>query len=314
MCTDNMAGQKCPGRLEGLRNMFWFCVAFVISTAHVPNVRAQSQSRVVTVADANWTLILEGEWMVKFYAPWCPACQHIQADWEALARQSDSLGISVGKVDVTQQPGLSGRFLVTTLPTIFHAKDGSFRRYMSSRTIEDIQAYVVQKKWEAVEPLPGWKSPSSILMSGMAGLFRLSVWIRQIHTYLTDTLGIPSWGSYVIFAIVTLFMGLVLGLMLVLIADCICPSRPKRNEEKPVVYTKDEGSEDEVDDTVTEEKRMSDLDNESERVSGEDSTDEEGGSITEVAPGSIDQPQVEGTADSSVRKRKPQGPNSPEET
>uniref|UniRef100_A0AAR2J5H7 Thioredoxin domain-containing protein n=2 Tax=Pygocentrus nattereri TaxID=42514 RepID=A0AAR2J5H7_PYGNA len=317
MCTDNMAGQKRPGKLECARNTFWFswfCVVFIISTVHLPNVSAQSESRVVTVADANWTLILEGEWMLKFYAPWCPACQHIQADWEALAKESENLGISVGKVDVTQQPGLSGRFLVTTLPTIFHAKDGSFRRYMSSRTIEDIQAYVVQKKWEAVEPLPGWKSPSSVLMSGMAGLFRLSVWIRQIHTYLTDTLGIPSWGSYVIFAIITLFMGLVLGLMLVLIADCICPSRPKRNEDKPALYAKDEGSEDEVDDTVTEEKRTSDLDNESERVSGEESTEEEGGAVTEVAAGSTEEPQTEAPAEGSVRKRKPQGPNSPEGT
>lgn len=40
------------------------------------------------------------------YAPWCPACQHLQADWENLGRQSESLGISVGRVDVTQQPGL----------------------------------------------------------------------------------------------------------------------------------------------------------------------------------------------------------------
>ncbi|KAG9268740.1 thioredoxin-related transmembrane protein 4 [Astyanax mexicanus] len=314
MCTGNMAGQSCARRLECGRNMLWLAVVFVILTVQLPKARAQAESRVVPVGDANWTLILEGEWMVKFYAPWCPACQHIQADWEALAKQSDSLGISVGKVDVTQQPGLSGRFLVTTLPTIFHAKDGSFRRYMSSRTIEDIQAYVVRKKWEAVEPLPGWKSPSSILMSGMAGLFRLSVWIRQIHTYLTDSLGIPSWGSYIIFAIITLFMGLVLGLMLVLIADCICPSRPKRSEEKPVMYAKDEGSEDEADDTVTEEKRTSDLENESERVSGEESTEEEGGPITEVAASSTDQPQAEGTTDSSLRKRKPQGPNSPEGT
>jgi len=41
------------------------------------------------------------------YAPWCPACQHLQADWENLGRQSESLGISVGRVDVTQQPGLT---------------------------------------------------------------------------------------------------------------------------------------------------------------------------------------------------------------
>ncbi|XP_053489158.1 thioredoxin-related transmembrane protein 4 [Ictalurus furcatus] len=307
MCAGNMAGQKRPQQLKLLRNMFWF--GYVL-TVQLQNVSAQTESSVLTVADSNWTLILEGEWMLKFYAPWCPACQHIQADWEAFAKLSHSLGISVGNVDVTQQPGLSGRFLVTSLPTIFHAKDGSFRRYMSSRTIEDIQAYVVQKKWDAVEPLPGWKSPSSILMSGMAGLFRLSVWIRQIHTYLTNSLGIPSWGSYVIFAIVTLFLGLLLGLMLVLIADCICPSRPKNKEGRTVVLQKDEGSEDELEDTLTEEKQASDLDNDSEKVSGEEEfTEEEGSPGTEAAAGSSER-----STETSVRKRKPPGPNSPKAT
>ncbi|KAF7704558.1 thioredoxin-related transmembrane protein 4 [Silurus meridionalis] len=303
-----MAGRGRSRQLKLLGNMFWFGSVLTVLTAQLQNVCAQPESSVLTVADANWTLILEGEWMLKFYAPWCPACQHIQADWEAFAKLSQSLGIFVGNVDVTQQPGLSGRFLVTSLPTIFHAKDGSFRRYMSSRTIDDIQAYVIQKKWEAVEPLPGWKSPSSILMSGMAGLFRLSVWIRQIHTYLTNTLGIPSWGSYVIFAIITLFLGLLLGLMLVLIADCICPSRPKYKEDKSVVLQKDDGSEDEVDDTLIEEKHTSDLDNESERVSGEEEefTEEEGSPGTEAAAG--------GSAQVTMRKRKPQGSNSPEAT
>ncbi|XP_017332142.1 thioredoxin-related transmembrane protein 4 isoform X1 [Ictalurus punctatus] len=307
MCAGNMAGQKRSQQLKLLRNMFWF--GYVL-TVQLQNVSAQTESSVLTVADSNWTLILEGEWMLKFYAPWCPACQHIQADWEAFAKLSHSLGISVGNVDVTQQPGLSGRFLVTSLPTIFHAKDGSFRRYMSSRTIEDIQAYIVQKKWDAVEPLPGWKSPSSILMSGMAGLFRLSVWIRQIHTYLTNSLGIPSWGSYVIFAIVTLFLGLLLGLMLVLIADCICPSRPKYKEGKTVVLQKDEGSEDELEDTLTEEKQASDLDNDSEKVSGEEEfTEEEGSPGTEAAAGSSER-----STETAVRKRKPPGPSSPKAT
>nr|NP_001025330.1 thioredoxin-related transmembrane protein 4 precursor [Danio rerio]AAH98617.1 Zgc:112303 [Danio rerio] len=245
------------------RGFLWISALF-LTLAGRGDAQADA-SNVVTVADANWTLILQGEWMIKFYAPWCPACQHLQADWENLGRQSDSLGISVGRVDVTQQPGLSGRFLVTTLPTIFHAKNGDFRKYVSSRTIEDIQAYVVHRKWATVEPVPGWKSPSSLLMSGMAHLFRLSVWIRQIHTYLTNTLGIPSWGSYVIFAIITLFMGLVLGLMLVLIADCIWPSRPKRRQDQTVVTVKEDVSEE-------EEEEKQDL--ESERVS-EESTEEE---------------------------------------
>ncbi|KAA0711647.1 Thioredoxin-related transmembrane protein 1 [Triplophysa tibetana] len=297
----NMAGSRRFDVQKYCTLSRWIFAVVLLQVCRV-NAHADGD-RVVVVADGNWTRILEGEWLIQFYAPWCPACQHLQTDWENLGRESESLGISVGRVDVTQQPGLSGRFLVTTLPTIFHAKDGNFRRYVSSRTIEDLQAYVVDRKWASVEPVPGWRSPSSLLMSGTAHLFRLSVWIRQIHTYLTNTLGIPSWGSYVIFAIFTLFMGLILGLILVLIADCIWPSRPKH---KSVVIVREEVSEEEA-----EEKRTSD--NESERVSGEESTEDEALS-SDTAVSSSDRSPPEGAAESSVRKRKPQGSHPSEET
>uniref|UniRef100_A0A8C4SXY9 Uncharacterized protein n=1 Tax=Erpetoichthys calabaricus TaxID=27687 RepID=A0A8C4SXY9_ERPCA len=107
------------------------------------------------------------------------------------------------------------------------AKDGSFRRYLASRSVEDLQSYISERKWEAVDPLPKWKSPSSVPMTAMAGLFRLSVWIRHVHMYLTEKLHIPVWGSYAIFAFATLLTGLFFGLILVLIADCLCPSKPQ---------------------------------------------------------------------------------------
>uniref|UniRef100_A0A8D0L9F0 Thioredoxin related transmembrane protein 4 n=1 Tax=Sphenodon punctatus TaxID=8508 RepID=A0A8D0L9F0_SPHPU len=147
------------------------------------------------------------------YAPWCPACQQIESAWESFARNSEQLNIAVGKVDVTQEPGLSGRFFVTTLPTIYHAKDGVFRRFRGSRTLEDLQDYIIERKWEGVEPVAGWHSPSSIMMHGMAGLFHLSGWIRQVHSYFTSTLGIHVWGSYAILILATLLIGLILGLL-----------------------------------------------------------------------------------------------------
>ncbi|KAE8600887.1 hypothetical protein XENTR_v10013438 [Xenopus tropicalis] len=188
---------------------------------------AQAESGVRAVTSTNWSALLEGEWMIKFYAPWCPACQQIQSAWESFAERSHALGVKVGKVDVTEEPGLSGRFFVTTLPTIFHAKDGVFRRYHGSRMVEDLQTFISEKKWEVIEPVAGWRSPSSILMSGMASLFQLSGWMRQLHNYFTGPLGIPAWGSYVIFVVATLFIGLLLGLILVLIVDCFCPSKAK---------------------------------------------------------------------------------------
>ncbi|XP_010005459.1 PREDICTED: thioredoxin-related transmembrane protein 4 [Chaetura pelagica] len=173
------------------------------------------------------------------YAPWCPACQQIELTWESFAKESEHLNITVGKVDVTQEPGLSGRFFVTTLPTIYHANDGVFRRYRGSRTLEDLEDYVLERKWEAVEPVAGWKSPSSIMMHGMAGLFHLSGWIRQIHSYLTGTLGVHVWISYAVFISATLLIGLVLGLILVLISDCLCPSKSRYEAETPEAITKD---------------------------------------------------------------------------
>ncbi|XP_037261909.1 thioredoxin-related transmembrane protein 4 isoform X1 [Falco rusticolus] len=187
------------------------------------------RSRVQVLSGSNWSLVLQGQWMLEFYAPWCPACQQIELTWERFAKESKHLDIIVGKVDITQEPGLSGRFFVTTLPTIYHANDGVFRRYRGSQTLEDLQGYVLERKWEAVEPVAGWKSPSSIMMHCMAGLFHISGWMRQIHNYLTGTLGFHVWMSYAIFILATLLIGLFLGLVLVLISDCLCP--PKSRDE-----------------------------------------------------------------------------------
>ncbi|XP_068608235.1 thioredoxin-related transmembrane protein 1 [Brachionichthys hirsutus] len=121
--------------------------------------------------------------------------------------------------------GLSGRFIITSLPTIYHCKDGVFRKYQGARTKVDLLSFVDEQKWKAVEPVSSWLGPSSILMNSMSVLFKLSMFIRQWHNYMTEQLGIPVWGSYVIFGLVTLFSGLALGLLLVFIADFVFPSR-----------------------------------------------------------------------------------------
>lgn len=85
----------------------------------------------------------------------------------------------------------------------------------------------------------------------MSALFKLSMWIRVFayistffypqydtelflkcfscllfqhgHGYLTENLGIPVWGSYAVFGLATLFLGMVLGLVSeALGTDCDC--------------------------------------------------------------------------------------------
>lgn len=46
------------------------------------------------------------------YAPWCPACQNLQPEWENFAEWGEDLEVNVAKVDVTEQPGTVGLWLV----------------------------------------------------------------------------------------------------------------------------------------------------------------------------------------------------------
>ncbi|KAM9557341.1 thioredoxin-related transmembrane protein 1 isoform 1-T1 [Guaruba guarouba] len=191
------------------------------------------RSAVKVLSDGMWRELLHGEWMVEFYAPWCPACQNLQPEWEKFAEWGEDLEVNIAKVDVTEQPGLSGRFVITALPTIYHCKDGEFRRYQGARTKSDFINFISDQEWKSIEPVSSWFGPSSVLMSSMSALFQLSMWIRHCHNYLTENVGIPVWGSYAVFTLATLFSGLILGLIIVFLADCICPSKKYRPPQYP---------------------------------------------------------------------------------
>ncbi|TSK22655.1 Thioredoxin-related transmembrane protein 1 [Bagarius yarrelli] len=150
----------------------FYCLAVLPVTAKRVNLRV--------ITDRNWEEILTGEWMIEFYAPWCPACQQLQTVWNEFADWSEDIGISIAKVDVTEQPGLSGRFIITALPTIYHCKDGVFRRYQGPRTKDDFLSFVDEKKWQNIEPVSSWFGPSSFMMNMMSALFKLSMFIRVL--------------------------------------------------------------------------------------------------------------------------------------
>ncbi|KAH3712115.1 thioredoxin-related transmembrane protein 1-like [Dreissena polymorpha] len=198
------------------------CVLFMFSAVRGGNY----QPRAIQLTEETWPDILEGEWMVEFMAPWCPACQSFQSTWDGFAQKwSRDLDVKVATVDVTVNPGLSGRFLITALPSIYHVKKGVFRQYLGGRQETDLITYIDDKKWQDVQPVSKWLTPDSIQM-GLVGLFfKFAMKIRGIYTMMTDDYGIPEWGCYVIFAVLTIIAGLALGLLLVCICDHMGPSR-----------------------------------------------------------------------------------------
>ena len=92
---------------------------FIIATLFCTTLAASRSKSLIILTEENWQDVLNGEWMLEFRADWCPACRDLQKAWNSFADWSKDLNIKVAEVDVTSNPGLSGRFLVTALPTIY---------------------------------------------------------------------------------------------------------------------------------------------------------------------------------------------------
>ncbi|XP_063994788.1 thioredoxin-related transmembrane protein 1-like [Diachasmimorpha longicaudata] len=229
-----------------LGKLILICLTCIIATTN----SATSRKNVEELNEDNWNRMLTGEWMVEFFAPWCPACKDLEPIWSDLGDRKRELGINVGKVDVTDSPGLSGRFMVTALPTIYHVKDGLFRQYKSPRDRDSLVNFVRSKTWIKVQPISSWKSPTSIQMSIISQFFKMSQVLRAIHTKLMEDFGLPTWGSYLIFAIATIIIGAILGLLIVCVIDFIYPPKPAKSQNysrkgKETGERKDKNSDDE---------------------------------------------------------------------
>ena len=62
-------------------------------------------------------------------------------------------------------------------------KDGSFRQYKSPRDNRSLIDFVKEKTWTKVEPIPTWKSPTSIQMSIISQFFKMSQVLRVRYAF-----------------------------------------------------------------------------------------------------------------------------------
>jgi len=267
------------------------------------------EGKLTTINEDNWRELLTGEWMVEFFAPWCPACRGLQPTWEDFAGWSEDLEIGIGQVDVTSSPGLSGRFMVTALPTIFHVKDGVFRQYRGARDKDSFISFVEDKKWTGVEPVSSWKSPDSVQMSLVSYFFKLSMVLRNVHTTLTEDYQMPYWVSYVAFAVATILLGGILGLILVCCIDCVYP--PRRDEElhhhvQQATRVDKKDSDVEEDDDIEELEGSQDEGEDQDTQDENLSQDEEENSQGEVSQNSQDEGSQEESprAENKTRRRR----------
>ncbi|XP_073844538.1 thioredoxin-related transmembrane protein 1 [Musca autumnalis] len=259
-----------------IRNWAFLAIlAFVVVQA-AEQQTVQKTNSLIELNEENWSLMLKGEWMVEFFAPWCPACKNLAPTWERFASTAADINVNVAKIDVTTSPSLSGRFFVTALPTIYHVKDGEFRQYRGSRDGDALMFFVKQKQWTKLEPISAWKKPDTVHMSVLSYFFKLSHTLKDFNARLQEEYGLPTWGSYALFAIGTIFVGAALGLMLVCVVDFLYP--PKKHQRQSFSESKENaqnGIEDIANDEIEDDAPQNDDEEEEEDEEDAEANDED---------------------------------------
>lgn len=159
-------------------------------------------------------------------------------------------------------------------------------------------SFVEDKKWKTVEAIPSWKSPASLQMSVISYFFKLSQLLRSIHTRLMEDYGLPTWGSYLIFAVGTIILGALLGLLLVCIIDIFYPPKGASSSFQKQPLGKGGESEEDTDDELAKDEIV-DEDIENAETEGDSANEDVDSRITST--NNVDEDDV---TSSAPRKRK----------
>lgn len=170
--------------------------------------------------------------------------------------------------------------------------NGEFRQYRGPRDSESLISFIEEQKWKEIEPVSSLKHPDSIQMAIVSYFFKLSHYLKEVNNVMLIDYGMPPWLTYVLFAIVTILLGALLGLILVSIFDLIIPpgSPISRTQGQGNVTSTDEDARDVIEDdgeTATSGAVLADDDDDDEdedapstsdgeKFSGSDSNDSNG--------------------------------------
>lgn len=135
-------------------------------------------------------------------------------------------------MDVTAETMLSGQFMVTHLPTIFHIMDGEVRQYYESRSLKELKGYVEEETWKEQDPIPWWRSPTAPHMKSVGLIFWLSEKAKEFQVVLEERYELPTYAVFIVIALATIVVGLALGGLTVCCIE-ICMRLCSRKQPAP---------------------------------------------------------------------------------
>ncbi|VDM31823.1 unnamed protein product, partial [Hydatigera taeniaeformis] len=175
------------------------------------------------------------------YAPWCPACNLVAVEWRRFAELAPHHDVKVAQLDCSAESAVAMIFTITSLPTIFHVKDGVFRIVKGKRKTEQLLDFIKNREFELIEPTTWSIPPNAFYMSAVVRFLDLclSITVRVIAASGFGTLidlkahrmmigyGVPASLSIILVGTGVLASGAAIGMLILCVCEYFCPPRPQ---------------------------------------------------------------------------------------
>lgn len=148
--------------------------------------------------------------LLEFMAPWCGHCKQFEKKYQQIAARLPDY--RVGASDASDNPALTARFHIDSIPTIYLYKNSDLYKYKGNMNPDDIILWATNGHLND-KPYPIWSSPMGPMGLIKGYLVTVAINVINLFPYITKTLNLPEWGAFLLITIAV--AGVVIAITLI---------------------------------------------------------------------------------------------------
>lgn len=114
-----------------------------------PASDSQSTDSVIKLTKYNFDdNVKNGDWFIKFFAPWCTHCKRMKPVWDQLADRGSNQdwSVKIAEVDCTTSKDVCDRAQIKAFPTLALISNGVLKaKYAGEATVEHFEEFLTEQ-------------------------------------------------------------------------------------------------------------------------------------------------------------------------